>query len=86
LALAKYLGEGTSRKKAEEKSSAFFILRHFVVGKWFGKWLLLPDKALAMTQNVISDAERRTLTDQERGRDVHFQGLSRGSLRSSSPV
>jgi len=23
--LAKYLGEGTSRKKAEEKSSAFFI-------------------------------------------------------------
>jgi len=25
--LAKYLGEGTSRKEAEEKSSAFFILR-----------------------------------------------------------
>jgi len=25
--LAKYLGEGTSRKKAEEKSSAFFIFQ-----------------------------------------------------------
>jgi len=30
--LAKYLGEGTSRRKAEEKSSAFFILGRFLVG------------------------------------------------------
>jgi type IV pilus assembly protein PilA len=32
LDLAKYLGEGTSRKEAEEKSSAFFIVRHFPLG------------------------------------------------------
>ncbi|MGD0507129.1 MAG: hypothetical protein ABSA27_04995 [Terriglobales bacterium] len=30
--MAKYLGEGTSRKKAEEKSSAFFILEQFSGG------------------------------------------------------
>jgi hypothetical protein len=76
--LAKYLGEGTSRKKAEEKSSAFFILQYFVAGKWLGKWLLLPDKALAMTQNVICDAGRGTHRQPGTRRDVHLQGLSGG--------
>jgi hypothetical protein len=56
LDLAKYLGEGTSRKEAEEKSSAFFICGGGLVGKQ--EMMLLPlAVANLLTQNVISDAE-----------------------------
>jgi hypothetical protein len=56
LDLAKYLGEGTSRKEAEEKSSAFlFVGRFFVGGIGNDCSFLSPGNLL--TQNVISDAE-----------------------------
>jgi hypothetical protein len=49
--LAKYLGEGTSREKAEEKSSAFSIFGAFGFGR-----MIAPQPGNPLTQNVISDA------------------------------
>jgi len=60
--LAKYLGEGTSRKEAEEKSSAFFILERVLTGNR----VLLTKFGFPMTQNVIFDAGRRIQREQER--------------------
>ena len=55
LNLAKYLGEGTSQKKAEEKSSALSFLRflrHLAEAKTLRRsYLLLKNRA---TKNVIS--------------------------------
>jgi hypothetical protein len=59
LILAKYLGEGTSRKKAEEKSSAFFIVGRFLVCVLNYSF---PDPQNPLTQNVISDAGGMTKT------------------------
>jgi hypothetical protein len=57
LDLAKYLGEGTSRREAEEKSSAFFIVGRFLVHV-LDHYSFRPTNPL--TQNVISDAEEMT--------------------------
>jgi hypothetical protein len=72
LDLAKYLGEGTSRKEAEEKSSAFFIVGRFSRTAGFQAWQSSDTKCHFRWGGIGKAA------NEESGRRIalHSQGLT----------